>query len=444
MGRLGRLALSTFALTLASLGPAPAQAARTISPDDFLASPGAQAFRAQRYGDALAGFRSLLQQHPDDVLVLRYIGITLTRQKRYAEAIETLERARALAADDPAVLFFLGAAQFNAGQRREAAATMARVRSLAPGTAYAERAGRYLQALGQLEAEQAPLDAPKPWSLSLQVGTEYDDNIIVAPDSFAGETDGFRIFERANGSYDALDEGPWRVTADATTFHSQHTDDAFDELDLGTYGAGLTGRYAGRLDDVPFALSLRYGFDLVVLDGDVFSSTHSLRSSAFANWSPYALSQAYHEVQFGNYRDDGFNPAISSRNATLNAFGLRQYVFFENRRHYLWLGYAYRRNDAEGTNFEYRGHVVSGGAAATLPWDVHLSLSAEYVSEDYIKFLGIESRDTDRLTLSLLLSKRLWEDLRLTIGYARTDENSTIEVLDFERGVTTVSLIYEF
>jgi hypothetical protein len=442
--RLGYLALSAFALTLVWLGSYPAQAARLIAAEDFLASPGAQAFRARQYGDALAGFRSLLRQYPDDILILRYIGLALLRQKQYADAIEIMERARALAPDDPAVLFVSGVVRFAAGQRRETASIMRRVRGLAPGSSYARRAARYLQAIGQLDLEQAPKDAPKSWALSLQVGGQFDDNIFAAPGSFSGEKDGFRIFERGAGSYHAVERGPWRLTVDGAAFQSQHPNDVFEEMDLGAYAAGLTLRHAARLEDVPIALSLRYGFDLAVLDGDVFSVIHSLRTSALANWSPYALSEAYHQVDFGDYRDEGFAAGISSRDATLNVLGFKQYLFMENRRHTLWLGYEYRRNDARGVNFEYRGHAVTGGAVVSLPWDVRFDLSAGYASEDYVRFLGFEPRTTDRVTVSVQLSKQLWEGLSVTAAYSRFDENSTIDILAFDRDVATVSLVYGF
>ena len=87
MRRLRRVALAASILATIFLACEPARSARLISADQFLASPGAQAFRAKRYADALAGFQSesaerLLLVEVEDWRTDIYTRITLSWRLR--------------------------------------------------------------------------------------------------------------------------------------------------------------------------------------------------------------------------------------------------------------------------------------------------------------------------------------------------------------------------
>lgn len=426
------------------LGIDTANAARLIGDEEFLDSAPAQAFREERFADALTGFEALLERYPDDVLILRYIGLSHDRLDQNSEAIAVYERVLALAPDDVATTYFLGAVLFEIGAYERAGDVFHRVLMLAPESDYAARVDQYLAAIHQEQAQEPPAQMADDWSASLQVGLQYDDNVPSASGVTPGDTESWRIFERLRGAYRMIDRGTWRLTIDGDAYLSQHLDSALNDFDVGSYSAGLTGRYANRTEHFDYALSTRYGFNLTTLEGDVFSSTHSLRTTGVATWSLRLTSEVYHQISFADFRDSGFFAPVSSRDATLNVVGTKQYVFFDSRRHYVWAGYEYQHNDADGLNFTYRTHLVQGGVVLSLPWAMQFSATGSYADRDYYDFVGFGPRETDIATVSAVVAKDVVENLSLSLGYWYTDEDSTISLLDFDRQIATFSLIYSF
>jgi len=420
------------------------QAAMAIPAEEFLASAPAQAFKAGRYAEALAGFERLLETHPDDTTVLRYIGLSRYRLGDYRGALEVYSRALEVDSDNVAALFFMGPALLQLGDREGAVAAFRRVLGLAPDSEYGRRARRYLEGLGQAESERRREPEGRRWTLFVQAGVQYDDNVAAAPDGDPAKDGAVRVFESLSAGYRLLERGPWRLRAHGSTYLSQHLEADVDEFDLQSYDGSLQARRVARVGERPLALSLRYTFGADLLEGELFSLSHGLRTEVTAGLTGHTTTELFHELTFDAFEEDGFAPSFSSRDAVLNAAGAKHYWFFAERRHYVWGGYRFEYNEAEGRNFDYRAHQGSVGGSATLPWELRLDLSGTYRHEDYPDFAGPEERETDRFAYSVAVSRPLWRGLTLSVSYKYIDERSTISALEFDRQIVTAVMGYRF
>ncbi len=437
-------ALAALWAPAAFILPPPVHASSPITADEFLASPAAQAFKQGQYEDALAGFQALLGEHPDDVLVLRYLAITYDRLKRYPEALATYDKALASSPESPALHYFRGVTSFKVREARKAREAFRQTLALAPDTVYGQQAQQYLEVMERQEAQYEPPGAPKAWDLYLQAGVQFDDNVPAAPESFAADRESFRFVQYLSGGYSFLRKGGWKARAELSSFQSQHPEGDLNDFNLSTFESALDLSYATTLGKKPVLPGLRYSYKPVLLHGSLFSRSHVVSPVLHASLTARTTTSLSYRLTFDDFSDDGFDETISSRDALNHAFGITQYLFFARRRAYLWAGYEYRLNDAEGLNFDFRGHRGTAGLSAPLPLGVRMDLGGEVAREDYPNFQGPMDRRTNRWSGSAALSRAFWTRLAVSLSYSLTREESNFEVLEYERqiGTLTVALTY--
>lgn len=422
-------------------------AACAIGADEFLRSPGAEAFRQGRYEDALAGFERLLERYPDDALILRYIGITQDRLGRYAEAVATYRRAVAVDPRDAALHLFLGIAHYHlrdAGSAREA---LARAVELGPDSPYAQRAQEYLDVMARQAAEYARPGAPRRWNLSLRAGVEFDTNVPQAPADrsvFPGDRDGVRFTQYLAGTYRLLAGGPWEARIEGSVYYSEHPDRDLNDFDVSALEAGLVAGYATAVAGLPVLPAARYAYKPVYQQGHRYSEAHTVTASVNVGFTRETTTSLAYRLAFLDFRDEGFDPRLSSRDATSHALGVTHYLYFAERRGYVWGGYEYQWSDADGLNFESRTHRVGGGVAAPVPLGARLDVSAEYARDDYPDFQGPRKRQTDRWSASVALSRPVWEPLVVTLSYSYRREDSSLDQLDYDRHIVGLTMGFSF
>ncbi|MEM9726514.1 MAG: DUF2860 family protein [Pseudomonadota bacterium] len=450
--RVSRALLAGISLILASLAatpppPAMAQAPAALSKDEFLSSAGAIAFRAKDYPAAIQGFRALLSRYPDTPLLYRYLGLSHYRLRQFSAAAGWYDRGLRRAPRDVSLLFFSAQNLFAAGDERSALRRLLLVARLAPESAYGQRARRVLAQraddLKALAAERRKPSGRDRWSAVARLGVAYDDNVAAQPDSFTGDADAFRIFQQLSGRYTLLQGARLGLTADGSGYLSQHTDN-FDELNLGSLDAGLTARLRGTLLGAPSALALRYGFDVDYLDADLFSQAHALSARYAVAPRDWVTLSAEYRASFKDFDFDGFDPSIASRDAVTQRVSPQATFYFDDRQVALTLRYAFEDNAARGDNFDYRQHGGDVSLSVELPAGFRLDGSAGYAHTEYDAFRGPVARQTERLDLSVGLERRFDHGLTARLGYRYLLEDSSIEVLEYDRHLASFSLSKRF
>ena len=456
--RSNRLFLAIVCIAAFVLAPRLSWAA--IGEDEFLRSPGATAFKDKKYNAALLGFEALLQDYPDDVLVLRYLGITYDQLGRYEDAIATFGKAMKLAPKRPALHYFLGVTYFKMRKDDRAVRNFNTCIALALDSIYAQRAKRVLEIIERQKAEYKTPGPPRAWKLYAQVGVQHDDNVLLAPDvenppsGFVPPDAGFSFVEYLSGSYIVLRHENWRLKAEFSTYQSQHFESDLHDLDLSTFEPAVELSYATAVWDRPLSAVVHYAYNVALLDGDRFSRSHEVTTSLRVRPYEHALTTPFFRISFDEFDNDGVLPSFTSRDATNKSYGIKQYLFFNGDRDYLSAGYEAQFNTADGNIFGFDGHKFILSASVGLPWLLRLDLGAEYAEEDY-NFKTVEGgspvgpdrqskRQVYSAALSRKLSRELLDKLAVSLSYSYTREDSNFALLEYERHVVTLVMAYTF
>ena len=417
-----------------------------VTLDDFLASQGAKAFKAQDFAAAVEGFRALLTSYPDDPLVLRYIGIALDRLERYDEAVAAFGEALRVAPGDVSILFFLGVSEYKRANFKGAKAVFSEIAAKAPDTDYGARAREFLAAIKSNATHQTAPAAQKRWNAYVQLGLQYDDNVGAAPDS-VGDRDSLRSFEYLNFGYSLINSSEWRLRAEASGYFSQHWQHGFDSQDIQFLEAAVSLDHATTLAGISVVPALRYGLTGTFLDSDEFLVGHRLTASANLGWTNSLKTNVFYRAAFDDYEDDGFLPLATSRDGLTHEAGITQYFLFDlfDRESRVSLGYKYKARDADGLNHDSRTHTANAGLSLALPEDFTLDLAGYIAWDKYRHFQGLlGSRETDIYGGTIALSRPITDSLSASLSYGYQNENSNYPTLDYDRNIVTFVLGYSF
>ena len=118
----------------------------------------------------------------------------------------------------------------------------------------------------------------------------------------------------------------WLGLVEGSTYHAQYPDSAFDSFDLSTYGLGALLQRDTTLATLPLLLSARYNYSWVFLDGDEYSGSHALTGSVQLDEARWTATNVYYRYTHDDFEDEGFDPAISSRDADNHAVGIARFA----------------------------------------------------------------------------------------------------------------------
>ena len=436
--RIIRAGLTGIVLWLSTGAGIQAARALGIGGDDFIASPAAEAFRAGEFEAALAGFEAMLGQYPDDLLILRYIGIANDRLGRYEAARQAFLRALAVEPDDLATRFYLGITEYKDGDNDAAAENFREVAQKGAGTKYAERAQEFLAAI---RADD------RPWTARLngfaQAGAQYDANVPEGPDGGGGGGT-VALLEYLRVGYALVDTPAWQIRVEGDGYLSQHTEGDADGFDLQQAGPAIDITHATTLAGVPLLPGVRYAYRKTFLSGDGFSDGHSVAASLATSLVEKTVTRLSYQLSVEDFEDEGRDPGETSRDAVGHGVGVTQSVYLLGRDLVLSFGYSYGWSDADGDNFDARSHDGTLGLSAWLPAGLTLELSGAVGRDDYPDFAGPRQRRTNRYTAAVALAVPIWERLKASLSYKHSTEDSNYSVLDIDRDIVTLVVGYGF
>lgn len=408
-----------------------------MTEEEFLKTAGTQDFRNGNYETAIEKYQELLKQHRDDPLILRFTGVAFYKLKDMASAQLYLEKAAAQAPNDDAIHFWLGATYYERGNGIKASQAFQRVLTLAPEGSYAGNSRNYLKNISGNSTKRAT----KPWDVNLTVGTEYDDNI-----DFASEpTKSARIIEGVQGGYNILDSDDWRIRFEGAGFFGQHINDDAKRFDITIAEGGTDISYYKRVNSALELLpSVNYSYRMEYEGWERDNTSHSVVPGINITLYDRFLTQLYYAFKTERYTDDGREDDATSQDGSTHAGGVNQYVYFDNRKHYISLGYGYRNIDAEGINFDAFANRFTLGFGATLPLDIKVDGSATYKREIYPDFQGPVARMSFQQIYSLQVRKNLTEQLEVSASYRYDIDNSNYNELEAKRQIGSLTFTYAF
>ena len=435
--------------------------ARTLSPDNAAIQfqLGLAYFAQQNYEKAQPLLEEVFRRDPNQEGLGYYVGFMRYRNKDYQGAIKAFRAARSTNPElQQLTRFYTGLALGLTGQSAQAAAEVEQSLRLAPASALTGPAERLRDTLTAAAAQRGQ---GKRLSLEARFGVYYDDNVSVIPDrndndplvgilrdnkhESTGELAAIRIdyaFFRTEG---------WEATVGFSFFGTYNNDiPKFNILDF-LVSLGVT--HTTSLGSMPAQVGMQYAFDILLLERKEFIRRNTLSLVGALVENETFLTQAFVRYQNKEFNEQGVVLADEVRDANNWMVGFLQFVRFAQDRHFLKFGYQFDYEDADGRNFEYRGHRLQAGAQYTLPWmairlkydfDVHFR---DYLNKNTVLPVlapGTRSRYDTEFTNVVRGELPLPYNLTLAAEYQRTDAQSNLAVFYYTRNVFTVLLSWTY
>ncbi len=311
--------------------------------------------------------------------------------------------------------------------------------------------------LAQVRAREGRRD--KPYNLQVEAGAFYDSNVNVGPDSdiivirplFFGFiiVDRFEVGEKS------------KPTDDYGVFISGRGNRIFDIgrpggwlADIGAFG------YASRLDDendyrmlyyqLHSALRRRSGphlfqaplrFTHILRGGDSLLQSYGI-ASAYSYLIPQNAQRISlrADVQWRDYSDR------RDRDGIYAFGGISFEQFFGRKRHVAGFGLTYYGDFADEAIYEKTGVRISFNGTMHLPWRSSLYTRMHYSTEEFREreALAPVDRSDTQMQATLGARKRIGQRVIVDLNHQVTDNDSTFDLYEYSRHITTISSSYTF
>jgi tetratricopeptide (TPR) repeat protein len=414
-----------------------------------------------------------------------YDGLLRLQAADAAAAAASLERARRTdpAAVEPVASYYEGVARATSQDRDEAEEALRRVQTLAPGTPWADEAGRALAALGPEE---------EAWWVTLRAGVEYDDNVVLLADGVARPLDISSSHDVSAAYYVNAGYEYWRTRDwSAGVMLTYYGEDYQDLEDFDTqYPVGSLWLDRRFTEDTTGRLRYDLGYAWVG-GSEPFLFNQGLTAAVYQGWDRWGRTDLYATVYLYNYlypespdaadQVPGGADFSSCAGPAAGAIVCSPFGIDESRErnrdglgtilgidHTIGLplqteltaGYAYGRFSARGSEYSQQAHEVHLRTLTLLPWRISLDTWASYAYEPYrnassfpnprevfrnVQYpLQSERRRDDVYRLAVGVERPIVGNLSASIRYSYTKYDSNVAVFAYDREVTGAYLTYRF
>jgi len=436
------------------------------------------AFEAGRHAEALVAFQQLRATGP---VAEYYLGLTLLRLDRAEEAARHLTAVRRQRGVPASVDLDLSVALIESGRRDEGTAMLREYAAANPEDTFAQ--GQLAQAERRTDVVPIPPNVPagstsprtafiqpgrdvpcdasdelrRRWNLTALTGYQYDSNIVLSPE-FSGL--GSNIQKDSSSWVNAV-FGDYRLIQDEeTTVGVLGSANHAAQFDLTQFSTTefVAGAYANRLVDVVL-LGTNYQFHETLLEGNHFAGEHRLVANASLLEGEFGHTTPYYEYDHVDIDAPALIPQ-QERSGYVNGFGITQAVYLLGGAGRLFGGYQYRVTNADGSDFDFDSHMVTGrietplGKKETMFADLIGDAEVRYFFDRYdnansLDFFG-RNRSDDRVEVRTGLQKYLTDHLSTRVDYTFVNSDSNVANLfdvhfySYDRHIVTTQLIYDF
>lgn len=385
------------------------EAGGRMAAKDFMRSEPARDFSSGKFEKALAGFEALQIRFPEEPLIQRFRGLALMKLGKKEEAFAAFDQGVKKFPDNIAMRYYLAESLVGLGKMEEARHSLQTVIEKDAGT-YRAKAEQMI--FYTLQGQAPP--KPKPWTVYISNGYEYDTNATYRADDpeerVPGDQNSGRYSSIFSGTYQFYQKGRHTVTGDG--FYAQSLYDDFINLNTYTPGGGVSLLSGFSLFNRPAYLNLREGQSLTYLKDVVYLWSNTLSPSFIYMVSRMFKTTLGYRWSYNDYTNDGTAPSYTNRDGNAHtATILNTHYLNDTRKLYYSFGYDFDYANTKGVNYQKYGHALRGLVHAPLFEKVEGELSYIFKESDYPKYgYSGPKRLDDVHTLTITLSRpiRTW------------------------------------
>ncbi|MEC4677271.1 MAG: tetratricopeptide repeat protein [Nitrospirota bacterium] len=388
--------------------------------------------------EAMESLKIVEQIDPGRARVHYYQGLILRRNGSAAASQAKLEKAVSLDASLAGAIRFQSAiSHYEAGAFDSAKIAFKDVLGLEPNRDLAEAARGFINKIDTAASGE------KPWSFSMSLGLQYDDNVILDSGNAplpAGikEKDDLVGIVYLQGKYEWFKKDHWRSDVQYSFYQNLHFENSLDDFNIQDHHLSLSGYRQFGMNEAGLIYTLQYA----TLGGEDYMTAHSIGPKFL--WMHSDLHFTEIDYRYGMKDFDDISPLFrgnGERDVDTHQLGFSHtHLFGEKGK--LYGGYRFEKEDAGSSAAEddwtYDGHEIKVGLVLP-PWKEWIfSLEASGTRRDYSNPNQqdiTKSREDDDLLFIAVLSHPMTEHTHISAQYLYQQNDSNISIYDYDRSI---------
>ena len=282
-----------------------------------------------------------------------------------------------------------------------------------------------------LAMSPASYSEEQKFSVSIETGIEYDNNITVSTlDTTTGESDTALVFD-LSASYLALQNENQELEFTYDFYQSLY--DTMDEYDLQIHSLSALGSWI--VND--FDIGADYRYSKVYLGRDRLYDSHTVNPSLGFS----GMDNLYHRLSYAYVDKNFFNG--STRDGEQNRISVDNYYFFMDNSAYITLGLRYEEENTKDPELDYDAPFVSLGTSIPLPYaDIKLKAKYQKYWRDYENVTASigDKREDEQDLVVITLIKPIYDNVDLKFNYEHNNTDSNLSSIDSVENIYTISL----
>ncbi|MBI5233945.1 MAG: tetratricopeptide repeat protein [Deltaproteobacteria bacterium] len=433
-------------------------------------------YKAEDYEDAVLSLKKARDKDPLSAIAAYYLGLSYKQTLDYQAAITNLKDVLSLVPPVKEAHYELAEVYYSVGRYDDALVEIgqAEVAAVMPGhTAFLKglllsRLERYNEAIASFERTKS-LDPSlsnssnyqidmniaksgrvagdtaekKRFRLTLNIGYEYDDNVVLKPSDEAvaagitDEEDEVFVYS-LSAEYLSSISGNIDLNSRYSFYRAEHRD--LDRYDVTSHtGSLIASRSMGKGGKGVASLLGRYNYTLV--DDDEYLHAVSISPA----YSLDILGNNRLEFSLAYKNKDYKNPVAMSeedRDSDEYAFAIELTRPFANSRGLFSLGYELSDEAAEGKNWDYIANAGTIGLSFKLTDSLRLSGRAgiDYRDFRHTHTIYLKKREEREYTFSLILAYDIIKNMTLKAYYYAIRSDANIAVYDYDRNISGIGM----
>jgi hypothetical protein len=316
-----------------------------------------------------------------------------------------------------------------------------RVRSSIAGITLAS-----LSAIATAQVQAQGMTA-RNWDATLRGFVTHDTNAPLAGhgSGFNESTSGTMFGLAANGSKD-IHRAPrgWNLQGMGSVMQTYQNESALRDFDLTALTAGLTAFRHLSMMERPARMGAAYQARRDWLGGSGYQTGHTLGADLGIDITQSARAGVFANLSWNDYRDDGTQPGLTSRDSRGSVLGLRGEIGFNGNRQVLSATLRTQKINADGDNFDLDGNAAAIGFRSFLvfPWVVAVNLSRS--SSEYVNYIDIPQRTASTTQLAITIAGPIARHWSADLSYSAARYGANIDDYRASRRQATLGLTYKF